>query len=283
MPRSPITRDRGGAPLYAQLADAILDGITSGRLAPGDRVASEPELVRAYGVSRATAAKALAQLEQEGHVRREQGRGTFVEAGRLLTRRPELGGFSESVRRAGHAPTQRLLALDRGAGDPLASWLGDGPVMRIRRLRLVDGEPVGVHTTLLPLAEAELAGLGERTLSAPDASLYALLDAAGVHPAEAVEHLQAVAASEDEAALLGVEPGTPLMRVVRMSRDGRGRPLEVVDARYAGERFDYSVSLVRSGPGEEVTTREAEDATQGSGYGAARRAGGHGGRVRQAG
>lgn len=280
-----VTRHPGDAPLYAQLADAILAGIQSGRLAPGDRVASEPELVRTYGVSRATAAKALEHLERAGHVRREQGRGTFVEARRLLKRRPELGSFTESVRRTGRAPTQRLLALERHAGglaDPLAAWLGGGPLVRIVRLRMVDGDPVGLHTTLLPHEVAERAGVDERSLSAEDASLYAVLDAAGVHPAEAEEHLQAAAASPQDAALLGVRVGTALMRVIRVSRDARGRPLEVVDARYAGDRFDYSVSLVRSGPAGEPTTREGHDAQQ-TDDGAPGRRTGHGGRVRQAG
>ncbi len=281
----PVSRRRGDAPLYAQLAEAILEGIRSGRLAPGDRVASEPELVRSYGVSRATAAKALESLERAGHVRREQGRGTFVEAGRLLQRRPELGGFSESVRRLGRVPTQRLLAFERHPGgladDPLGAWLGDEPLVRIVRQRLVDDEPIGLHTTLLPLAVADRAGLGEERLAAADASLYALLDAAGVHPAEAEEHLRATSASEEEAGLLGVAAGDALMRVLRLSRDVRGRPLEVVDARYAGGRFDYTVSLVRSSG---FTTREGHDGQHADrGDRAAGRHVGDGGRVRQAG
>src|SRR3954452_15591466 len=81
-----ITRGRGGRPLYVQLADEIAHGIREGALRPGDRVASEPELVRRHGVSRATAVRALEHLEKTGLVRREQGRGTFVEEPRLVQR-----------------------------------------------------------------------------------------------------------------------------------------------------------------------------------------------------
>jgi len=55
----------------------------------------------------------------------------------------------------------------------------------------------------------------------------------------------AVEATEREAELLGVEPGSALMRVVRISYGADGEPIEVVDARYRADRFDYSVSLVR--------------------------------------
>jgi DNA-binding GntR family transcriptional regulator len=81
-----ITRARGDRPLYVQLAEEIAHGIHRGDLLPGDRVASEPELVRRHGVSRATAVRALAHLEQTGLVRREQGRGTFVEEPQLAAR-----------------------------------------------------------------------------------------------------------------------------------------------------------------------------------------------------
>jgi GntR family transcriptional regulator len=286
-----ISRQRGNRPLYAQLADEILRSIEEGQLRVGDRVDSEPELMRRHGVSRATASKALEQLERAGVVRREQGRGTFVQAAPLLQRTPELGSFSESVQHRGHAPSQRLLGmeeLDADAAGPLAVHLGtDGPVVRLRRLRLVDGEPIGLHTHLLPHAVVEAAGLEADSFAPETASLYALLAAAGVHVHEAEEHLRSVAASEEEAAVLGVESGAPLMRVVRVSYGPRRAPLEVSDARYLGDRFDYSVALARPGfPGtalaRTVTRHKGEDdANQARGHGRARGDHpGHGGRVR---
>jgi GntR family transcriptional regulator len=245
-----ITRARGDRPLYVQLAEEIAHGIHRGDLLPGDRVASEPELVRRHGVSRATAVRALEHLEQTGLVRREQGRGTFVEEPRLVQRSSQLGSFSDQVRRHGHVPSQRLVQIGPPSPDgetaALHRWLGaDVEVLELVRLRLVDGEAVGLHTTLLERGVAARAGVDANRLHAEDASLYALLDAAGVRVAEADEHLQAVPASEREAALLGVPAGSALMRVLRVSYGTDGAPIEVVDARYRGDRFDYSVSLVR--------------------------------------
>lgn len=287
-----IARGRGNRPLYVQLADEIAGGIQRGELRPGDRVASEPELVRRHGVSRATAVRALEHLEQSGLVRREQGRGTFVEEARLVQRNAQLGSFSDQVRLHGHVPAQRLVQIGAPAPDGesalLRRWLGaDVDVVELVRLRLVDGEPVGVHTTLLDSTVAERAGVDADSLSAEDASLYVLLEAAGVRVAEADEHLQARPASEREAELLGVPAGTALMRVLRVSYAASGAPIEVVDARYRGDRFDYSVSLVRhvagralGGPrtGEEHDEDRIRQDLRGHGGGR-----GDGGRVRRVG
>ena len=275
-----ITRSRGDRPIYVQLAEQIAGDIDGGQLAPGDRVASEPELMRRHSISRATAVKALEHLEQQGLVRREQGRGTFVEAPKLVQRSAQLGSFSEQVRLHGHAPAQQLLAI--GPAREPHPQLGD-ELTEIRRLRLVDGEPVGVHATVLRTHVARRAGLDEAAFAAADASLYALLDAAGIRVAEADEHLQAVAASAEEARLLRIEADSPLMRVVRMSYDAHGEPIEVVDARYRADRFDYSVSLVRHHGGGPSGGKEHHEGSFGEGTGDDRARGRSGGRVRQVG
>jgi GntR family transcriptional regulator len=287
-----ISRTRGSRPLYVQVANEILRAIDAGRLRVGDRVGSEPELMRVHGVSRATAGKALERLERAGVVRREQGRGTFVQAAPLVQRTPELGSFTESVEHRGQVPSQRLLELETlqsSEDDPLAVYLGTTePVVRVRRLRLVDGEPVGLHTHLLPTKVAEQAGIDAGSFAAPSASLYELLATADLHVHEAEEHLRAVGASREEAEVFGVTAGVALMRVVRVSYDARRAPLEVADARYLGDRFDYSVALARPGaPGMELAhpstanIKEVHDGNQVRGRGRADGGGpGHGGRVR---
>jgi GntR family transcriptional regulator len=292
-PDSELVRDRGTLPLYAQVAEQILAGIRQAGLQAGDRVQSEPELVRLFGISRATAGKALEHLERAGVVRREQGRGTFVQSPRLVQRRPQLGSFSDSVRRSGHDPTHRLLTfepLTAAADEQLRAWFEDGTeLVRIVRLRLVDGKPVGVHRVLVARDHLEQAGIDEQVFADPHASLYGLLDAAGIHIVEGEEHLQAVTAQAAEAAALEVGIGTALMCVLRVSWDAAGLPVEATDARYLGDRFDYSVALDRSvftgGRARNQTLGEGEeDEPQAHWRGDARRAArDHGGRVREVG
>lgn len=66
-------------PLYQKIYDDILESLKSGELAPGDRVMSEKELARNYGVSRITSKKALEMLAQNGYIKRMPGRGSFVQ------------------------------------------------------------------------------------------------------------------------------------------------------------------------------------------------------------
>lgn len=63
---------------HQQIVDAVRERIRSGVLRPGDRIPSDTELVREFGVSRPTVAKALQELQTDGLVRRKVGSGTFV-------------------------------------------------------------------------------------------------------------------------------------------------------------------------------------------------------------
>lgn len=64
---------------YRQVKAIILTMIREGEVAAGERIPSENELVSAYNVSKTTVRRAIDELVLEGHLRREQGKGTFVE------------------------------------------------------------------------------------------------------------------------------------------------------------------------------------------------------------
>jgi GntR family transcriptional regulator len=246
---SSLVRQKGGLPLYAQLADVLRELINGEKLGPGSRLPSEPELVARYGVSRATSAKALDVLEREGLVQREQGRGTFVRDTVLERPLPELTGFTEHVTKAGYEPGQRLLSVERARAEEVGSlaspFEADFEVVVVRRVRLVDGEPVGLHRTVLPAVLASRIGFVEERLRREQLSLYGQLRKHGIELAWAEEHLQARLATEEEAHLLEVPAGEALINVRRFSHDRQNRLVEAVDAVYIGRRYDYRVTLVR--------------------------------------
>ena len=67
-------------PIYRQLMRQVTDAIAGGRLRPGDKLSSQRELAERLVISPLTVKKAYDELEREGLIRSERGRGTFVTA-----------------------------------------------------------------------------------------------------------------------------------------------------------------------------------------------------------
>ena len=95
-----LTR-HGPLPLYHQLKTVILREIEAGRWQPDAQLPTEDELARTFRVSKITVRQALRDLATEGYIRREQGRGTFVERRRLQQGPRELTSFTSEMRSHG--------------------------------------------------------------------------------------------------------------------------------------------------------------------------------------
>jgi GntR family transcriptional regulator len=229
-------------PLYFQLKQLLLDRIESGGLKPGDLIPGDIEMQSLYGVSRTTVRQALNELALEGLVTRSRGRGTFVTQPKL-SHRPHAGQtLSDSlrvrglrpgwqVRGFGMVPAPRLVALNLQV-EP------GTPVFWSSRLRLADGEPIGhlVAHAAVRDEEIEPTSLGDgRSLS------YLAVDDR-LEGARADRIIEAVAAEEDEAALLGVEGDAPMLLIQRILVTAGGRPLEDFRGIYRGDQFQYLTS-----------------------------------------
>ena len=104
----PVLDREGDLPLYVQLREVLRQDIRDRGLRPGDRLPTEDDLERRYGVSRSTIRQAMGDLAAEGVVRRFQGRGTFVGTPKIQ-HTPVLASFSELLRSQGYTPSHRLL------------------------------------------------------------------------------------------------------------------------------------------------------------------------------
>jgi GntR family transcriptional regulator len=232
-------------PLYSQLKRALANQIAAGTLAPGDRLPSEPELCTRFALSRTTVRQALAELELEGTLRRERGRGTFV-AERKDTSgflQSSLGFFDEAVQQ-GHTVSSQVL---RAELEPLPMWaaealrLPDGtPGVTLERLRSIDGSVVMyVQNHVL----GEFAGTLLRT-DLTRASLYATLrERHGIRVMDGRRVVEAVTASDRLAELLAVEPGFPLLFVESVSWNADGRPFECYRAWHRSDRSRIEVRV----------------------------------------
>ncbi len=228
-------------PRYYEIEQALRARIAD--LRPDDPLPSDAMLCDEFGVSRMTARNAVQRLTQEGLVYRVPGRGTFVAEPPVHRQAGSLLSFTEEMRRRGKTPSSRLLAREIREPRPAeASRLQLQPgeaVIAVRRLRVADGEPVALEEAVFP---APLTALIQRA-DLEHRSLHDTLVEGGHIPTMGRARLGAEAAGEDDAAVLGVVLGSPLLVEKRVIHDQDGRPLELCESRYVAERYGLDVQF----------------------------------------
>lgn len=238
--------DRDGAALYRRLAGGLRHDIESGALEPNSMLASERDLAVRLGVSRETVRKALRLLEREGAVYSEQGRGTFVAPAALREMARVLDGFTSDARRRGDEPGQIILAVeDIPASIAIAAVLEiepRRPLTRVKRIRTLNGRRIGTQESFLALPGSFSAG----DLDAAG-SLYALIGRLfSIQATEGLESVGSIAASADDATLLDIAVGAPLLLCERVTLSGRRQPFEYCEMRYVSS-YRYTARINRSG------------------------------------
>jgi GntR family transcriptional regulator len=235
-------------PLYHQLKALLLARIESGELRPHDRLETEDELSSRYHVSKATVRQALAELARGGQVRREQGRGTFVAEPRVEQGPRELTSFSDDMKRRGLRGHSKV--LERAvvkADEPIARFLGltiGSLVLRLQRLRMAEGEPLGIQTAFVPLALAP--GLERERFET--GSLYDILERKyGLIAATARESHFAALLSRPQCRLLKTPPGSAGLCAERTAFLPDGRPLEHTTSAMRADRYQITLELVKRG------------------------------------
>lgn len=219
-------------PLHLQLYETLRERIRSGLWAEGSRVPSEAELMAEFGVSRAPVRQAMAALRAEGVIAGPRGAPPRVQPEIPSQPFTTFMSFTEWVTAMGRTPGQRTLEVARRPAPPrVAKQLrlteGD-PVVVVVRLRLLDEVPTMLEHSTYPLS----IGVHLLTADLDSGSVYRLLREIGCEPTRARHLIDAVAAGDPEVRSLGVEPGSPLLRVRRTAYDQQGQPMEVADDRY---------------------------------------------------
>ena len=192
-----------------------------------------------FGVARMTVRQAMDALVSEGLLERMPGRGTFVARPRRRVGR--LTSFTEDMERRGMlAESQTLLARREQAGPGVAKALGithGDAVIHWKRLRYADNSPMCIEDAYLN--EVLLPGFLQ---SAMPTSLFDALAARGLRPTWAEDSITSDRASVDEAGLLQVATGSPVLLVARRALAGE-KPVEVSRSAYRADRFTLWVQL----------------------------------------
>lgn len=236
-----LQRERG-AVLWHQIETVLRHEIETGVQAAGEKLPTEPELMRRFGVSRATIRQALGRLEQQGLVRAEQGRGTFVRRGVLnypISRRPR---FSKILIEQGFDPGGEVLAEDVIPAPPaVASVLKvpEGtPVAHRRALATADGVPVSIGSNWLP--DARVPGF----LAARNAQPTLTATLAGYDITDYVRvstEIEARLPTAEEAHLLQQPQSLPVFVVTKLDAEPDGTPLVFGHSVWSAERVAFSL------------------------------------------
>jgi GntR family transcriptional regulator len=234
-------------PLYHQIANDLRRKIASGAWSAGSQMPSEEELTAAYGVSRITVRQALSILVQEGLVTRQPGRGSFVRDPSITAGPRRLTSFSEEMRAKGLTPSSRVLdsrviSADQALAEALQVVPG-APVLRLERLRLGNGEPIGIQVAHVPIDR--YPGLDAVDFSV--ASLYAEMERRSGLPVEEAEETYIVGQADPQVASeLSIAVGSPVLVVERRAWSG-GVVVEFTRSIMRGDRYRIQVRLRRTG------------------------------------
>jgi GntR family transcriptional regulator len=233
-------------PLYYKVMMEIRDNILSGKWGSGSQIPGELELARRLGVSVITVRQALGQLAQEGYLRRERARGTFVNWKGPLRQSVSLEVPADDVATINPDGTSfKLLSFDlvESPTEIKQSFLipPNEKVTRITRIRLSQGQPLAYVISYVP------SGIGSRiqTKELARSPLNTIVENLSPFKITEVKHTVAARLSDDEVSHhLGIPAGSPMLYVERDYLHKKAMILRSVGF-YRTDLFTYELTLKR--------------------------------------
>lgn len=225
---------------YREIAADLRGRIDDGEFSAGRLLPSESELSGAYNASRVTVRKALEVLRGDGLVDSRQGFGWFVATETVQQPLAQLATIESQLEAEGRRSARQVLDFAFvDAPDHVATALGTPRVLMVRRLNLADDEPFARVTVWCP----EDLGSGLSRDQVEQTSFYESLADAGVRLTSATQTIGAGAADVDDAELLQVPDGSPVLICRRVTSDAAGAPVLLGEYVFPAHRTEFTVEL----------------------------------------
>ncbi len=222
---------------YQVIADDLRRRIRSTEFDLSGVLPSESELSSHYAASRVTVRRALEVLRLEGLLESRQGFGWMVAGEPLRQDLHHLGTMEAQLSAAGIRSERRILSFGFVQASPrVRDLLGERTVLEVARLNLADGVPIGRVTVWCP---EELGA----TLSRDDVERASFLEQLPVALGGASQMIGAELVSGDDAELLGVPAGSPVLVAERITRNADARPVLVSHHVFPAHRMRFAVEL----------------------------------------
>lgn len=239
---------------YKEIADELRARIERGDYRPGQKIPSESEVMAEFGAGRETVTKALRLLKDLGLTVSTQGKPAEVREFNPI-RRPANARLSKEVWGGGTSmwavdvrdakPKVAGLVVSRIEASPrIAEALGlrrGEPVVLRKRHYALSGKPVLMADSYIPADLADGTPIAEEDTG--PGGIYARLSDIGHGPVRFKEEVRTRMPYRAEAALLQLDPGTPVICVVRSAFDSEGRTVEINEMTLDGGSYilDYVI------------------------------------------
>ena len=228
-------------PMYYQIAVDLRQRISRGEWRLNDQLPPEYELAAQYNVSRTTMRQALAQLESDGILHRQRGSGTFI------TRRPDQlvlalsfpYSFTAQAKKIGANPSSKIIKAEVGPlpSPEIAAHLGlgeDEQVASFVRLFMTNNQPVAVSRSTIP--HQLCPGIASLPLI-NNSLIETFSQRYDLAPTQADQWIASVRAPKEEAGMLGMRPGAPILMITTLSLLADSTPLEYAVTYCDGNRL----------------------------------------------
>ena len=238
--RSPI-------PYYYQLKQYIVKQIETGGWVINKKLPSESQMCAQFDISRTVVRQALDDLQNDGYLVTQKGRGTFVSGPKIVEGLVQnLSGFTEDMSKRGFKVSNTIIeqAIVQ-ASEVVAESLqidSGAPVIKIKRIRNLNGEPAAVSTTYV--AESLCPELLHEDMR--NQSLYFLLENKyGLKIFQGRRFISVTLADQELASSLNVNLNAPLLALENVSYLEDGRPLEYYLSYHRGDSSKFEIIIRR--------------------------------------
>ncbi len=225
---------------YQEIADELRE---RARTSPaGSLLPSEAEMSVEFGASRVTIRRALELVREDGLIAARQGFGWFVATEPVRQSLQSLGTIESQVEGGGKLSERKVeeFAFET-APDRVRKLLDVDQVLRVKRVNLADGEPFAVVTVWCP------AALGAN-LSRDDVEKRPFYELLQLGLRGATQTIAADLVEADDARLLGVPLGSPVLRCQRVTTDRHGTNVLVSEHVFPAHRTEFVVELPQAEP-----------------------------------
>jgi GntR family transcriptional regulator len=253
-------RPDGPHPLYKQIKYALLSAIQNQEILPGEKIPSLENLCQQYSVSRMTARQAVQELVREGRLHTVIGKGTFVSKNRKVeTSMNTVWGFSDAFASPNDKHLSKLLSMTvQKSGPEIGEKLNISPdkkIYKLSRIRLINHDPVAVEYSHLPFNHFPNLD----SFDWNNVSLYAALrEKYHINLSHGKQFVEAGSATNEIAALLEVQPESPLLIMDRIIMSNAGWYVEYAHTYYRSDRIRLLIQMSNDEP---ITLVKAESST----------------------